>query len=173
MRTPGLFANLPPSENVLPPELFGGACTMTSLVNDMNSGGINPALTMPEVWCLSDKDNAVYLESTKYPELLRRFKEDTFRIQSQIRLMGETESEKPRRAARIADEAAVVLQAIWDLLSHMRRLTCIWTERGILLPSTGVRGDIQNTLYFNWSQQNQDVDRGPPHKRLEILMPNH
>ena len=111
MRTPGLFANLPPSENVLPPELFGGLGA--SLMNDLNSGGINPALTMPEAWCLSDKDNAVYLESTKYPELLRRFKEDTFRIQSQIRLMGETESEKPRRAARVADEAAVLLQAVW------------------------------------------------------------
>ena len=173
MKTPGLFANLPPSVNVLLPELFGGACTMTSLVNELNSGGTDPALTMPEAWCLSDKDNSVYLESTKYPQLLQRFKEDTFRIQNQVRLMGETEAEKPLRAARVADEAAVTLQALWDLLSRMRTLTCLWTEHGILVPRTDLRGDIQNTLYFSWCQQNVDVDRGPPHKRLEMLMPNN
>ena len=131
----------------------------------------DPALTMPEAWCLTDKDNAVYLEGTKYLQLLQRFEEDTYRIQNQVRLMGETESEKSERATKVANEAAVTLQAIWDLLSRMRRLTYIQTELGVLLPSQDLRGDVQNTLYFCWCQQNTDVERGGHHKRLEMLMP--
>ena len=62
---------------------------MTSLVDDLSSGGplTESAVTMPEVWRLTDKDNSVYLENTKYPELLQQFKEDTFRIQNQVRLI--------------------------------------------------------------------------------------
>ena len=106
---------------------------------------VDPAITIPDAWCMSDSDNSVYIEQVNYTLLKTQFKQDIHKIQMQARLMGETESERPERAARIANEASITLQAIWDLQDHMRVLTFLQTEHGILVPNTELRGRLQNT----------------------------
>ena len=41
------------------------------------------------------------------------------------------------------------------------------------MPSTDLRGCVQNTLYICWCQQNADIERCGQHKRLEMLMPTN
>ena len=106
---------------------------------------VDLAVTIPYAWSMSDNDNSVYIEPVNYTLLKTQFKQDIHRIQMQARLMGETESERPERAARIANEAATTIQAIWDFQDHMRVLTYLQTEHGILVPNTELRGRLQNT----------------------------
>ena len=73
---------------------------------------VGSAITMPDVWCMTDTDNSVYLEKTNYPALKTQLRKEIYKLQMKVRLMRETDSERPARATKIANEAEATLQAI-------------------------------------------------------------